>query len=748
MRNSKKQKLSRLIGNRQGGTVISTTMDPKQEVFVNKGQGLYAWTTLSLYEKFDLNDTANTGVIKFGQYGTNAEGGLVPQDTIKSYSGATIEQEVILWAVRFTDDEITNGTAYQTELLMQEHIGTRVADGSSTEGFNTSINKIKEVFSQVKYDSTSTECYSPRASQQEAIDKIEDYFENGGTEFLLGAIMRYGKNFTVLNVAKKILKPGDTMIVMTAKPGVFTSLENDIKSHVYFENFEYVNLKENKEFKPNPNKVNVIAVSSQLAMNVMSGDTVMETLSNTNIKLGFFDECHTGQDTDKFIEIEKELNIDHIIRGSGTPFKNLPRFEDKNSYFYGYVEQQVDKRKNLNNAVTLETHIIKQANYLSSDFYSEEEGHTLAKMFSTTADENDENPRFIHAGEVEKFVKDILDLSGNKKQYSPMKIQSGLDHTAWLLPHNSDAVQALKEMIESITDEYRVFAATANETKDIKDITDAIKNYKDGVEGSKKTITLTIGRFVEGTTVPEWTGAFVLSDTSSLEKYFQFIFRVCTPAEGKDKAYVFDFSKDRAFEMVYAFALATAENNDDEDIQEQVSQWLDNNNLFNHGSENVEMEQIKVGDILDMVKDSDYGTRALIRDHNKYTDNTLLLKNKDLLSSFIDSGNGKHAATSTVKFNVNADDDSKAKNKKTVNGRKLNKQEQSEMNKLIKNIVGVIAQLPYYFDMLGIENKTVEGIFELTDEQTKEFFNVAKQDLENLFNSGVISNKRFINMFM
>ena len=159
-----------------------------------------------------------------------------------------------------------------------------------------------------------------------------------------------------------------------------------------------------------------------------------------------------------------------------------------------------------------------------------------------------------------------------------MKLKKGLDHTVWLLPDSSDSVKALKTLIESITDEYEVFAATADKTKDIKEVQDAIQDHKEG--RGKKTITLTIGRFVEGTTVPEWNGAFVMSDTSSLEKYFQFIFRVCSPAEGKDTAYVFDFSKDRAFEMVYAFALATAHNNDNEDIQEIVRQWLDNNNIF------------------------------------------------------------------------------------------------------------------------------------------------------------------------
>lgn len=359
----KSKKLSTLISNRQGGARLKTILDPNQEVFKIKGQGLYAWVTESQYKLMLLNKSSINDPIKFGQYGTNAKvkGGQVPQDTIDSYSGTTSEALVILWAIKFTEEDIQKGTAFDIEQTMQPLIGTKSKDGSSTEVFNTSIDKIKEVFSNIMYKSNSLETYSMRESQRLAANKMIKYFQNGGTEFLLGAIMRFGKNFTVLNVARELLQPGDSLLVATNKPGVFASLKGDITNHVYFDNHEAIELKKNKNFTPLNDKVNVIMVSSQLMMNAKSGDKVMNLLKSINFKLAFFDECHTGQDTEKFTAIEKSLTIQHIVRASGTPFKTLSRFTDENSFFYGYIKQQQDKKRGLNNSVTLETNIDRKS---------------------------------------------------------------------------------------------------------------------------------------------------------------------------------------------------------------------------------------------------------------------------------------------------------------------------------------------------------------------------------------------------
>ena len=65
-----------------------------------------------------------------------------------------------------------------------------------------------------------------RDEQKIAHDKIIDAFKFGYDEFLLAAKMRFGKNFTILNVAKSL--QWKNVLVLTYKPYVFDSLKDDI----------------------------------------------------------------------------------------------------------------------------------------------------------------------------------------------------------------------------------------------------------------------------------------------------------------------------------------------------------------------------------------------------------------------------------------------------------------------------------------------------------------------------------------
>ena len=196
--------------------------------------------------------------------------------------------------------------------------------------------------------------------------------------------------------------------------------------------------------------------------------------------------------------------------------------------------------------------------------------------------------------------------------------------------------------------------------------------------------------------------------------------------------------------MVYAFALATAHNNNTDDIQNIVREWLENNNIFFHGG--VSAKSIEVSDILEMVKDGDFGQRALVRDYNKYTSQDEIYNNFSLLSPFISNGTAKYAKSSSVEFNVNKVGKLEAKNKKIIGGNPIGKRELTEIEMITKSIVGLIALLPYIFQVEEMEDKTIDGIFKLSDEAIQGYFGVSRNDLQCLFNSGIISDKKFINL--
>ena len=580
--------------------------------------------------------------------------------------------------------------------------------------------------------------YPPRTRQQEAIDKMVVCYKEGETNqnFLLGAIMCFGKNFTFLTFSKKVTKPGDNILVLTNKPGVFSSLEGDINNHVYFENFNFILLRDVKDLqnlKTDPNKINIIAVSKQLTDNRTRKRSVRNFLKNIKFTTAMFDECHSGTDTEAFENLRSDLNIEFTVWTSGTSFKTVVSqgFTKENSYFYSYIEQQIDKRNgDLPDAVTLETLIPTIDNeFTSNPNFTNEEGFTLKKLFAV----DDNNGQFINGGEVKDFLKDVLGKSTKKSKVSPYRKRGNLDHTIWLVPDSVAIVKAIGRMIENITDEYKVIIASGDETKDIQDVHNAIKL-------NKKTITLTIGRFVEGTTVPEWTGAFVMSDTESVEKYFQFIFRVTSNNEvvNKDIAYVFDFSLERTFQMIFEFARSQAENTDTNDIQEVIREWLDNNNVYRAG-DGAQFKKVNIEEVLELINTGDYKSSTLMKSTKQYiTDPT-----SEIFQEFAGLGLKKKIKISTGFVTNNSN---KGKNYNQSGGKERTKQEIDELKEGIANVAGAIASFPLIKYLEGLN--TVEEIINKLDLDWFKDYTGMDKDLFNKLIQYKLIDTRFINLYL
>ena len=717
----------------QGGVLCYTTQK-NLTPFNTPGQGLYAWVTES---KYKLSTKGETSAIKFGQYGANAKEGTLPQDTILGYSGTTTEPIIILWAKRFSDDEIKKGNAYQIEQIVNKQIGSRYEDSKSTEVFYTTVDTIKAKVNETLYGSVKLDSYSPRQSQQSAIDKMVHCFSEGETDFLLGAIMRYGKNFTFLTTCSKLLKNSGNILVLTNKPNVFSSLKNDINSHVYFDGWEYFELKDVKDkdkLQLDPNKISVVACSKQLADNMVSGRGTRKFLSNQDWDFSFFDECHSGTDTNNFISLNKMLNIKHRVWASGTPFKTAAAggFEESNSYYYGYVEQQKDKLKGIcPDAVTLETYVPSiNPQFVNNPNFSDEEGFTLTKMFAF------EDDRFIFGGELREFISEVLGKSLTKSKYSPMrKCEGRLDHTVWLLPANIKMIEGLTKLIEDIAPEYKVLNATGNNVTCIDKVHNAIKH-------NNKTITLTNMRFVEGVTVPNWTGAFVLSDTESVEKYFQFIFRVASPLKNKDKAFVFDFDPERCFSMIFEMSTAHAINNNETDSQEAIREWLDCMPVYRT---DVNLKQIDVSDILNQILNIDYSASTLLKTSHNYINSIKTIEDKDDLSSMLETVLPVNNISISSKMVQNG----MSKGKSYRQGRNNSEQEPIDvdtLNDIMKRIASVVSSLPL-LSWLS-DSKTVEGILkDLGDDVIEDALGVSKNVMSYLINKNYIDT-RYINLYL
>jgi superfamily II DNA or RNA helicase len=273
-----------------------------------------------------------------------------------------------------------------------------------------------------------------------------------------------------------------------------------------------------------------------------------------------------------------------------------------------------------------------------------------------------------------------------------------------------------------VGDEYEVLAATGNESVDIKELKDAINR-------GKKTISMTCMRWIEGTTVPEWKMAINLSDTESVEKYLQFIFRVCTPTSNKDKAYVVDYNPQHTAKMIFEWASEKAYRDGNDDPSEAIREYLEYYNIFMASENGPQFKQMDVEYIMNQIRNSDYTAETLLK-VNRYVDFT----NPGILM-FKDSGSLSSVLTKEFTFSDNGVNDSK--NYKILNRKEITKQEKDEWEVAKKNIKTLMSRLPLISKVTGYES--VEDIIKhISDSEFYDGISVEKRWLELLVQHNII----------
>lgn len=688
----------------KGGAKFKTTMSPNEfDVFRENGKGLYMWVWGTSYMNAERG--FEPLVPKFGEYGTKAEYGSTPQSTIDGYLGTTTDFVIILWAVNFNRSSVKiKKEPYVIEqvvrrTLLSEGVGI-YPDGTSTEIYECEPERIIENVNYILYGSKKRLAYPPRDRQIEFINGYVKHRKSGGTDYLLAAIMRWGKNFAWLTanrtlIEDKYLNRESVFLVLTSKPNVFASLEKDINKHVYYKDWDYIELQKEEDRTPdivNYSNPTVIAISTQLIYNEKSGSEVQKFLEKFHFTDVFIDECHSGTNTENFEKLIKLIKSDHRTWASGTPLKTYVNrgFGDEDSYFYDYIDQQQDKRKDIengipNDAVTLKTYIPSIPNsIIKKNSFKDDEQFRITKLLAT-----DKKGKFVFEGDVEHWMTQILN---GKAKYSPYRIVSNLNHTVWLLPGNSVAsATALSKMLERLTDENtKIINASGNNVKAVSEVLKAVDKFE-------KSITVTIGRFIEGTTVEPWNACFVLSETTSPERYFQFIFRASSPLKGKDVAYVFDFVPNRTFEMVFEFAKSRAIIQGEKDPKEIIKEWLDNNNIYRNGT-GPNFEEVDIEDVMGVINNGDYREHKLHATAKSWINMDNLHK---VLSEFLDKTFKKNKAVST-KF---SDSELKGGKNYTIKNREkrdINKKDKKDIETAFDNVASIVSSFPMLADLYKV----------------------------------------------
>ena len=538
----------------------------------------------------------------------------------------------------------------------------------NSEWFECTLDEVQQAIFAVKNHKSEVSKrianFKMRPEQEQAVKVTSEYFrrypykvEHKTPHFLWNAKMRFGKTFTSYQLAKEM--NWKKILVLTFKPAVQNSWEEDLKSHIDFQDWQFVSRTGTQYSEINHDKPFIWFASFQDVLQKTDAGGIKprnEEIHLINWDCIILDEYHfgawrdsakdlydaedkkeqskqNGEGIDYYDESQMPLTTSAYLYLSGTPFRalNNGEFLEDQIFNWTYTDEQREKlnwneQDGINPYLDLPKMVmmtykmpeeIKQI-ALGGEFNE----FSLNEFFSAT--ENNGIAKFKYEKEVVNWLNlirgqykptSIDELKTGYKPpmpYSDIRLINALNHTFWFLPSVASC-KAMGNLLKNHTfyKEYNVIVCAGNEAgmgvEALKPVNEAIKNGF-----NTKTITLSCGKLTTGVTVPEWGGIFMLRDTSSPETYFQSAFRVQSPwtvknPDGlnpnektvvKDTCYVFDFAPDRALKQIADYS-ARLNINADEKPEQKVQEFISFLPVLCYDGSR--MEQISADELLDLV---------------------------------------------------------------------------------------------------------------------------------------------------
>jgi hypothetical protein len=512
------------------------------------------------------------------------------------------------------------------------------------EWFECSVKEVHSAILAVKRGEANEEnrhlSFSLRPEQEEAISKTIQYFkshekENSETppHFLWNAKMRFGKTFTTYQLAKRMGMK--RVLVLTFKPAVQSAWEDDLKSHIDFEGWQFISRNGKSFDEIDKGKPFVCFGSFQdfLGKNDVGGiKSKNEWVHTLNWDMVVFDEYHFGawrenakelfEEEDKkeqrfaegegieyFDEEVLPITTGSYLYLSGTPFRAITsgEFIEEQIFNWTYSDEQRAKEnwEGENNPYSSLPRMVLMTYQLPESLtqiaqQGEFNEFDLNTFFS--ANGIGENAKFKYDSEVQKWLDlirgsymetavDELKIGGKKPPYpfSDIRLLNVLNHTFWFLPTVASCY-AMKNLLgqrhNNFYHDYEVVVAAGTNAGIGVDALPPVFKAMGGNPLKTKTITLSCGKLTTGVTVKPWTGIFILRNSSSPETYFQAAFRVQSPwviknPDGenpneevivKEECYVFDFAPTRALRQIAEYSSRL--NVNDSNPEKNVSEFI------------------------------------------------------------------------------------------------------------------------------------------------------------------------------
>jgi len=466
---------------------------------------------------YSIADDQHAGLLKIGQ--TTRDVKLRVNEQVKSAGIQNFQIELNQSAVRengevFTDHEVR-------ALLIKKG-----CDNVFLEWMRCSVKDIKSVLIEIKTGKklkrTRHSNFSMRDEQKEAVKRPHSYFQSRWKEdvtavpkFLWNAKMRFGKTFAAYQLAQKI--QAKRVLVVTFKPDVEDSWENEIESHVDFENWTFLSRKSDRDIRKIDDNKNVVYFGSfqDLLGRDRSGKIKSENtwVHDTKWDIVVFDEYHFGawrETAKELFEGEEESvskkeasreytsgleqvneNLEQFTDDdegflriktraylylSGTPFRSLAtgEFIEEQVLNWTYADEQLAKTRfhlkhpkkwnpygALPRLILLTYRMPDQLLQIASE--EEFNEFDLNEFFFATG--TGENAQFKHKDHVQKWL-DIIrgqDLERNIESlktgtrppfpYSDVRLLPYLQHSFWFLPN----VAACHAMANQLSERHNTY---------------------------------------------------------------------------------------------------------------------------------------------------------------------------------------------------------------------------------------------------------------------------------------------------
>jgi len=483
------------------------------------------------------------------------------------------------------------------------------------ESVDNVVNVGKQLMNEARHGVVALEDFPAFPYQQSIVDWADEQFKTKN-DILVNAIMRAGKCFMTYEIARKI--KAKTLLVVTAKVGVNDSwsslLPNGEESHVNYSTWAYHDYKKIKHLNLSAD-VNVVFVSLQfINKHFDKPNALLKDIFDSNWDLVAFDEQHYATTTDNTQRLWGTLKFNKKVELSGTPYKTVlsGRYDQDSIYNFDYVEEQLLRQQALE---TPDTVIAKAFKYRADINYAMinvtdkvkallgEDGFTFPKLFATVDGE------FKNTMAVNEFLTQVVKTYKTPPTRFNLFADKLSRHALWILPNDVSAIDALEQKLTEhpFFAKRKIINASGKGVKDIQTVRDAIQ--RDTIEGGVGTITLTCGRFLEGTSVPEWWSVHQMNNDKSAADYFQGSFRCKTPwATGnKTSVVVFDYAPERFVSVVYQHCEQVSLV-DKRPVESIISEWLSVSEVYDYN-----------GNEWNILSGTDISTRFL-SDINNYMD--------------------------------------------------------------------------------------------------------------------------------